>query len=62
MNEIAKIETANLNNLYQRALNETHLGDSQAVKSLNQCGEQIRRFAMGRKIVLREDFDGPGLR
>ena len=43
-------------------MNETHLGDSQAVKSLNHCDEQIRRIAMGRKIGLREDFNGPGLR
>ncbi len=48
--------------LYQRALNETHLGDSQSGKSLNLCGEQIWRFAMGGAVALRDDFDGLDLR
>lgn len=38
------------------------MGDSQTVKSLNQCGEQKTGFAMGAAIALREDFDGAGLR
>ena len=48
--------------LYQRALKETHLGDSQAVKSMNQYGELIRRFVMGRAVALRDDFNGSDLR
>jgi transposase len=48
--------------LYQPVLVETHYGDSQTGKSLNQCGEQKRRFAMGAAIALRGDFDGSGLR
>ena len=46
----------------QRALIETHLGDSHAGKNLNRWGKWIRRFAMGRAIALREDFDGAALR
>jgi transposase len=48
--------------LYQLALNETHSGDSQGLKSLNQWGELIWRFTMGGAIALREDFNGPALR
>ena len=48
--------------LYQPALNETHLGDSQAAKSLNLWVDHMRRLSMGAAIGLREDFDGPGLR
>ncbi len=47
---------------YQLALNETHSGDSQGLKSLNQWGELIWRFTMGGAIALREDFNGPALR
>ena len=38
------------------------LGDTLTLKSLDQWGEHIWRFAMGRVFALREDFDGPGLR
>ena len=34
----------------------THVGDSQAVRSLTQCGEPMR-FAMAAPIDLRNDFD-----
>ena len=57
--------------LYHRAECLTHVGDSQAVRSLTQCGEPMR-FAMAAPIDLRNDFDseshcgasrrGPGTR
>ena len=40
---------------------ETHVGDSQAVRSLTQCGEPMR-FAMAAPIDLRNDFDSVSLR
>ena len=39
----------------------THVGDSQAVRSLTQCGEPMR-FAMAAPIDLRNDFDSVSLR
>ena len=38
------------------------MGDSQPIKSLNQCGEQVGRFAIARAVALREDLDGSELR
>ena len=68
------IETAKLNGvdpqrwlantlarLYHRAECLTHVGDSQAVRSLTQCGEPMR-FAMAAPIDLRNDFDSVSLR
>ena len=48
-------------NLYHRAECLTHVGDSQAVRSLTQCGEPMR-FAMAAPIDLRNDFDSVSLR
>ena len=50
-----------LNRLYHRAECLTHVGDSQAVRSLTQCGEPMR-FAMAAPIDLRNDFDSVSLR
>ena len=47
--------------LYHRAECLTHVGDSQAVRSLTQCGEPMR-FAMAAPIDLRNDFDSVSLR
>ena len=47
--------------LYHRAECLTHVGDSQAVRSLTQCGEPMR-FAMAAPIDLRNDFDSGSLR
>ena len=47
--------------LYHRAECQTHVGDSQAVRSLTQCGEPMR-FAMAAPIDLRNDFDSVSLR
>ena len=47
--------------LYHRAECLTHVGDSQAVRSLTQCGEP-KRFAMAAPIDLRNDFDSVSLR
>ena len=46
---------------YHRAECLTHVGDSQAVRSLTQCGEPMR-FAMAAPIDLRNDFDSVSLR
>ena len=46
---------------YHRAECLTHVGDSQAVRSLTQCGEP-KRFAMAAPIDLRNDFDSVSLR
>ena len=46
---------------YHRAECLTHVGDSQAVRSLTQCGEP-KRFAMAAPIDLRNDFDTVSLR
>ena len=46
---------------YHRAECLTHVGDSQAVRSLTQCGEPMR-FAMAAPIDLRSDFDSVSLR
>ena len=46
---------------YHRAECLTHVGDSQAVRSLTQCGE-LMRFAMAAPIDLRNDFDSVSLR
>ena len=43
------------------AVGMTHVGDSQAVRSLTQCGEPMR-FAMAAPIDLRNDFDSVSLR
>ena len=48
-------------NSYHRAECLTHVGDSQAVRSLTQCGEPMR-FAMAAPIDLRNDFDSVSLR
>ena len=45
---------------YHRAECLTHVGDSQAVRSLTQCGEPMR-FAMAAPIDLRNDFDSVSL-
>ena len=50
-----------VNKLYHRAECLTHVGDSQAVRSLTQCGEPMR-FAMAAPIDLRNDFDSVSLR
>ena len=50
-----------LKQLYHRAECLTHVGDSQAVRSLTQCGEPMR-FAMAAPIDLRNDFDSVSLR
>ena len=50
-----------LSELYHRAECLTHVGDSQAVRSLTQCGEPMR-FAMAAPIDLRNDFDSVSLR
>ena len=48
--------------LYHRDRNAmTHVGDSEAVRSLTQCGERMR-FAMAAPIDLRNDFDSVSLR
>ena len=47
--------------VYHRAECLTHVGDSQAVRSLTQCGEPMR-FAMAAPIDLRNDFDSVSLR
>ena len=51
-----------ISDLYQPALIETHIEDSQETQNLNLWGERNWRFAMGRAVALREDFDGPSLR
>ena len=50
-----------ITDLYHRAECLTHVGDSQAVRSLTQCGEPMR-FAMAAPIDLRNDFDSVSLR
>ena len=50
-----------IKNLDHRAECLTHVGDSQAVRSLTQCGEPMR-FAMAAPIDLRNDFDSVSLR
>ena len=59
MTVLTKIE--GVASLYHRAECLTHVGDSQAVRSLTQCGEPMR-FAMAAPIDLRNDFDSVSLR
>ena len=58
--DITELKTAE-EALYHRAECLTHVGDSQAVRSLTQCGEPMR-FAMAAPIDLRNDFDSVSLR
>ena len=58
---LASIVTGANHILYHRAECLTHVGDSQAVRSLTQCGEPMR-FAMAAPIDLRNDFDSVSLR
>ena len=55
------VKPAGFQNSYHRAECLTHVGDSQAVRSLTQCGEPMR-FAMAAPIDLRNDFDSVSLR
>ena len=55
------IKKAKNRGVYHRAECLTHVGDSQAVRSLTQCGEPMR-FAMAAPIDLRNDFDSVSLR
>ena len=57
----ARGEVVDNPSLYHRAECLTHVGDSQAVRSLTQCGEPMR-FAMAAPIDLRNDFDSVSLR
>ena len=61
VHEMSKQLGALRDDSYHRAECLTHVGDSQAVRSLTQCGEPMR-FAMAAPIDLRNDFDSVSLR
>ena len=59
--EALQFDVLEFSKSYHRAECLTHVGDSQAVRSLTQCGEPMR-FAMAAPIDLRNDFDSVSLR